>query len=33
MEFIRVENKKNGIRYITPDCKYRIRKFYKKADW
>lgn len=33
MEFIRVENKKDGIRYITPDCKYRIRKFYKKADW
>ena len=33
MELIRVESKKNGIRYITEDCKYRIRKFYRKADW
>lgn len=33
MELIRVYNKKSGIRYITPDVKYRIRKFYRKADW
>lgn len=33
MELIRVESKKIGIRYITPDCKYRIRKMYKKAYW
>ena len=33
MELIRVEDKKNGIRYITADSKYRIWKFYKKADW
>lgn len=33
MELIRVEDKKNGIRYITADSKYRIWKFYKKAYW
>lgn len=33
MELVRLENKKNGIRYITADSKYRIWKFYRKADW
>ena len=33
MKLIRIESKKHGIRYITPDIKYRIQKFYKKADW
>lgn len=33
MELIRVEDKKNGIRYITADSKYRIWKFYRKAYW
>ena len=33
MELIRVYNKKQGIGYITPDVKYRIWKYYKKAYW
>lgn len=33
MELIRIEDRKNGIRYITSDNKYRIWKYYKKAYW
>lgn len=32
MKLIRIEDK-NGIRYITENSKYRIWKYYKKADW
>lgn len=33
MKLFRIEDKKNGIRYITEDNKYRIWKCYKKAYW
>ena len=33
MKLIRVYDKKIGTRYITIDSKYRIWKYYKKADW
>ena len=33
MKLIRIESRCYGIRYITPDIKYRIQKLYKKACW
>lgn len=33
MKLIRIDTKTHGIKYITPDIKYRIQKFYKKAHW
>ena len=33
MKLSRIESKRQGIRYITADSKYRIWKFYRKADW
>ena len=33
MEIIRIYCKQHGIKYFTEDCKYRIWKPCKKADW
>lgn len=33
MKLIRVETKKDGIRYITEDSKYRIKKANRNAYW
>lgn len=33
MKLIRVETKKDGIRYITEDNKYRIQKANRNAVW
>lgn len=33
MKLVRIEDKQNGIRYITIDNRYRIWKPYKKAYW
>ena len=33
MKLIRVENKNDGIRYITEDSKYRIKKANRNSVW
>lgn len=33
MKLIRIYSHRFGIRYLTPDIKYRIQKLYKKAQW